>query len=282
MALILKGTEVAETITARLAEESKMLKERGVIPTLAVLRVGDEADQVSYEKSAAKRCAAAGIEVRNIVLPKDAGEEAVISEIDKLGADSGVNGVLILRPLPANISDARVRAALSPAKDVDGITDASLAGVFAGSGAGFPPCTAKACMEILDHYKIDCAGKRAVVVGRSLVVGRPAAIMLMGKNATVTVCHTKTVDIPSITRGADIVIVATGQPESLTAKCFSSGQVVIDVGINWNEEKGKLCGDVCFDEVEPIVSAITPVPGGVGAVTTAVLASHVVRAAGAL
>jgi methylenetetrahydrofolate dehydrogenase (NADP+)/methenyltetrahydrofolate cyclohydrolase len=151
--------------------------------------------------------------------------------------------------------------------------------VFTGSSTGFSPCTAQACLEILDFYNIDCKGKNAVVIGRSLVVGKPVSIMLMDRHATVTVCHTKTVDVPAITRKADIIIVASGQMESLTKEYFSPGQVVIDVGINWNDEKGKLCGDVKFDDAEPIVSAITPVPGGVGTVTTSVLISHVVEAA---
>jgi methylenetetrahydrofolate dehydrogenase (NADP+)/methenyltetrahydrofolate cyclohydrolase len=177
------------------------------------------------------------------------------------------------------MDDEAARNAIAPHKDIDGITDLSLAGVFTGSGSGFPPCTARACLEILDHYGIDCKGKRAVVVGRSLVVGKPVAIMLMNKHATVTVCHTRTVDLPSETKKAEILVVAAGQMEGITGQHLSPGQVVIDVGIHWSEEKGKLCGDVKFDDAEPLVSAITPVPGGVGTVTTSVLVSHVVEAA---
>jgi len=186
---------------------------------------------------------------------------------------------LIFRPLPKHISDEAIRAVLKPEKDIDGITDTSLAGVFSGSAQGFAPCTAQACMEILDHFNIDCKGKRAVVIGRSLVVGKPVSMMLMGQNATVTVCHTRTVDIPSVARNAEILIVAAGQPEGITKEFFSPGQVVIDVGINWDDTKGKLVGDVNFEDAEPIVGSITPVPGGVGTVTTSVLVSHVVEAA---
>jgi len=181
--------------------------------------------------------------------------------------------------LPKHLDGEALRRALAPEKDVDGITDGSLAGVFTGSGDGFAPCTAQAAIEILDYFHIDCTGKRAVVIGRSLVVGKPVAMMLMTKNATVTVCHTRTVDMPAITKQAEILVVCAGVMESIDAAYLSPGQTVIDVGINWNEEKGKLCGDVKFDEAEPLAGAITPVPGGVGTVTTSVLVSHVVEAA---
>ena len=188
----------------------------------------------------------------------------------------------MFRPLPKHLDSEKARKMLVPEKDVDGCTDDSLAGVFTNTAMGFPPCTAQAAMEILDYYGVDCAGKRAAVIGRSLVVGRPAAMMLVHKNATVTVCHTKTVNMPEIIRQADIVIVCAGKLETIGKEYFRPGQVVIDVGINWSEEKNKLCGDVKFDEVEPIVDAITPVPGGVGGVTTVVLVSHVAEAAGRL
>lgn len=198
--------------------------------------------------------------------------------IHQVNQDDKIHGVLIFRPLPKHLDEAAVIQALAPEKDVDGITDGSMVGVFAGTKQGFPPCTPQACMEILDHYGIDCTGKKAVVVGRSLVVGKPAAMMLLKKNATVTVCHTRTVDMPSVVKEADIVIVAAGRAGVVDDRYVSSGQTVIDVGINVNEE-GKLCGDVAYDKVEPVVKAITPVPGGVGSVTTSVLVGHVVEAA---
>ena len=279
MAEILKGSAVTAALTEKMTAKVAELKEKGVTPTLAILRVGERADDISYEKGAMKRCDAVGVAVKQVLLPVDVDQDTLMKEVKALNEDKGVHGVLIFRPLPKHLDEEAVRAALAPEKDVDGITDGSLAGVFTGSGLGYPPCTADACMKILDHYGVDCKGKRAAVIGRSLVVGRPAALMLMAKNATVTICHTKTVDMPSVTKEADIVVVAAGKMETIGAEYFRPGQVVVDVGINWNEEKGKLCGDVKFDEAEPIVSAITPVPGGVGTVTTYVLVSHVVDAA---
>ena len=279
MAEVLKGNAVTAALTEKMTAKVAELKEKGVNPTLAILRVGERADDISYEKGAIKRCDAVGVAVKQVLLPVDVDQETLMNAVKELNEDKGVHGVLIFRPLPKHLDEEAVRAALAPEKDVDGITDGSLAGVFTGSGLGYPPCTADACMKILDHYGVDCKGKRAAVIGRSLVVGRPAALMLMAKNATVTICHTKTVDMPSVTKEADIVVVAAGKMETIGAEYFRPGQVVVDVGINWNEEKGKLCGDVKFDEAEPIVSAITPVPGGVGTVTTYVLVSHVVDAA---
>ena len=279
MAELLKGADVVGAMNKKLIEEVAALKSNGVSPTLAILRVGEKPDDISYEKGAIKRCDAVGVAVKSIVLPADVTQGALIKEVESLNADDSVHGVLIFRPLPKHIDEYEVCEALDPCKDVDGITEGSLAGVFTGSMKGFAPCTAQACIEILDYYDIDCKGKRAVVIGRSLVVGKPVAIMLMGKHATVTTCHTRTIDMPAIARSAEILIVAAGKMESLTKEYFSHGQVVIDVGINWNEEKGKLCGDVMFEDAEAIVAAITPVPGGVGTVTTSVLVSHVVEAA---
>jgi len=279
MADILKGADVVNALNSKMITDVESLKEDGVIPTLATVRVGERADDISYEKTASKRCGTVGVAIKNIVLPADITQCTLMHNIIELNEDKSIHGVLLFRPLPRHLSDDSVRAVLKPDKDIDGITDSSLAGVFTGTDTGFAPCTAQACLEILDYYNIDCKGKNAVVIGRSLVVGKPVAMMLMARHATVTVCHTRTVDMPEITRRADIIIVAAGQMESITKEYFSPGQVVIDVGINWNEEKGKLCGDVCFDECEPIVAAITPVPGGVGTVTTSVLVSHVVEAA---
>ena len=279
MAELLRGADVVNALNGKMAIEIEGLKAMGVSPTLAMLRVGYRPDDVSYEKNAMKRCAAVGVAVKNVLLPADVTQDALVKSISTLNEDDSVHGVLIFRPLPKHIDEGAVCEVLKPEKDVDGITEASLAGVFTGSGKGFAPCTAEACMEILDHYNIDCTGKRAVIIGRSLVVGKPAAIMLMGKHATVTVCHTRTVDMPAIARSAEILIVAAGKMEYITKEYFNPGQIVIDVGINWNNEKGRLCGDVKFDDAHPIVAAITPVPGGVGTVTTSVLVSHVVKAA---
>lgn len=279
MAKLLTGAQVVATLNDRMKKEITALAEKSISPTLAILRVGERPDDIAYENSAVKRCKSVGVTVKSIVLPADVRQDRLMNELDSLNRDGQVHGILLFRPLPKHLDEETVRAALTPEKDVDGITDGSLAGVFTGSGMGFAPCTAQACIEILDYYGIDCTGKRAVVIGRSLVVGKPAAIMLLAKHATVTICHTGTVNMPAITRDADIVICAAGKPETITAGYFSENQVVIDVGINWSEEKQKLCGDVKFDEVEPLADAITPVPGGVGTVTTSVLISHVVEAA---
>ena len=279
MAEILKGADVVNAINERAIAKVELLKKNDITATLAIVRVGERADDVSYEKTATKRCDTVGVNVKNIVLPADVSQGELMQNILELNDDDSVHGVLLFRPLPKHLSDDAVRALLKPEKDIDGITDGSLAGVFTGSAQGFAPCTAQACIEILDHFNIDCKGKRAVVIGRSLVVGKPVAMMLMQRHATVTICHTRTVDMPSVARNAEILIVAAGQMEGLTKEYFSPGQVVIDVGINWNDEKGKLCGDVLFEDAEPIVAAITPVPGGVGTVTTSVLVSHVVEAA---
>ena len=278
MAELLKGAPVAEAINKRSSEIVESLKAKGIDTTLAILRVGENPADISYEKGAMKRCAGVGVQVKNVLLPIDVDEETVLKTIEDLNNDEKVHGVLIFRPLPKHISDTKVRAALCAEKDIDGITDLSLAGVFTGTATGFAPCTAQACIEILDHYGIDCKGKRAVVVGRSLVVGKPAAMMLMAKHATVTMCHTRTVNMPETVKNGEIVIVAAGKAGAVGEGYFSEGQIVVDVGINVNEE-GKLCGDADFAAAEGIVGAITPVPGGVGTVTTSVLVNHVAEAA---
>ena len=278
MAKILKGADVTAALNQSLIEKTQALKEKGVQPALAIVRVGERDDDVSYERGAVKRCEKIGVEVKHFVLPLDVSEEELLKTIDTVNHDKNIHGCLMFRPLPKHLDEDKIRRALSPEKDIDGITDGSLAGVFAGSDAGYPPCTAQACMEILDHFGYDLKGKKAVVIGRSLVVGKPAAMLLLGKNATVTVCHTKTADMPAVCREADVLIVAAGKAGVVGREYLNGHQVVIDVGIHVNDE-GKLTGDVRFDEAEPVVEAITPVPGGVGTVTTSVLVKHVVLAA---
>lgn len=278
MATIWKGSDVSAAIDARAKEAADKLKRRGVQPTLAIVRVGESGDDVAYERGAVKRAESVDVRVVKYVLSQQVAERDLIRRVRGLSRSRGVHGILLLRPLPDGIDDARVFSAIAPEKDVDGVTAGSLAGVFAQTGLGFPPCTAEACMEILDYYGVDPAGKRAVVVGRSLVVGRPLSMLLLGRNATVTLCHTKTADLAAVTRGADILIAATGKPGLICGEHVSPGQVVLDVGINFTAD-GKLAGDVRFDEVMPVVAAVTPVPGGVGTVTTSVLIWHVVTAA---
>lgn len=278
MAQVLLGKEVNASLNERIKADAEALKAKGIQPALGIIRVGERGDDISYEKGAMKRCATLGVEVKQYLLPADVTQETLMATIDEVNQDDSIHGVLMFRPLPKHLDEEACCQALDPEKDVDGITDGSMAGVFTGQKKGFPPCTPQACMEILDHYQVDCKGKKAVVIGRSLVVGKPAAMMLIKKNATVTICHTKTVDMPAVCREADILIVAAGRAGVVDKEYFAPGQVVIDVGINVNDE-GKLCGDVKYEDAEAIVGAITPVPGGVGTVTTSVLVGHVVEAA---
>jgi methylenetetrahydrofolate dehydrogenase (NADP+)/methenyltetrahydrofolate cyclohydrolase len=278
MAQLLKGAEVVSALNDRIKSDVAALALRGATPTLAILRVGEKPDDLAYERGAMKRAETVGVTVKQIVLPETVSQEELLAEIAKINADETIHGCLMLRPLPKHIDDQRAREALLPEKDIDGITDGSLAGVFTGTKRGFPPCTAQACMEILSYYGIDPAGKSAVVIGRSLVIGKPVAMMLLQKHATVTICHTRTVDMPSVTKRAEILIVAAGRAGVVGAEYVTEGQIVLDVGINFNAE-GKMVGDADFSAVEPVVGAITPVPGGVGTVTTSVLMAHVVEAA---
>ena len=289
MAKLLLGKEVTAALNAKLQARVAALKEKGVTPKLGIVRCGENPSDLSYEKGATARAELIGVEVEKFVLPEDVTKEALIDQIKAINADDSIHGVLMFRPLPKHLKadQDEICNTLDPAKDVDCMTDLSNAGVFEGrKDLGFPPCTPQACMEILDYYGIDCKGKKAVVIGRSLVVGKPAAMMLMGKNATVTVCHTRTVDVPKEAREADILVSSAGVLKSLTRDYVKPGQIVIDVSINWDPEKvnskggkGAIAGDAVFDEVEPIVEAITPVPGGVGSVTTSVLIGQVGEAA---
>ena len=279
MAQILKGKPVADALTAQMKKDVEELKAAGVTPTLCIFRVGERPDDLSYERGATKRASVVGIEVRNVILPADVSQEVFDTEFRKVNEDDSIHGILLFRPLPGHLDNEKARQMLNPAKDIDGCTDLSLAGVFTNTKTGFPPCTAQAAMEILHHFGIQVKGKKAAVIGRSLVIGRPVAMMLMHENATVVNCHTRTVDVPSITRAADILITASGQLHSVTKEYTNPYQVVIDVGINWDKAKGGISGDVAFEDVEPYVAAITPVPGGVGSVTTCVLIGHVAEAA---
>lgn len=278
MATILKGAPVVAAMNEANAARCAALKARGVTPTLAVVRVGARPDDLSYEKGVLTRCGKVGVEVKQFLLPEDAAQEQLLDVIAQVNADPAIHGCLLFRPLPKQFDDRTIRAALAPEKDIDGITDGSLAGVFTNSAIGYPPCTAQACLEILKYYQVPLSGKRAVVVGRSLVVGKPAAMMLDRENATVTLCNSRTRNLPALCQEADVVVVAMGKQGAIGGEHLRAGQVVVDVGIHVNPE-GKLCGDVRFDEAEPLVEAVTPVPGGVGTVTTSVLVSHVVEAA---
>lgn len=278
MAELLKGKEVVDALNEKLKADVKLLNEKGITPTLGIIRIGEKPEDISYEKGAMKRAETIGIEVNNYVFDEKITQNKLLKVIFELNQDPGVDGILLFRPLPKHIDDTAIRKALLASKDVDGITDESMAGVFSGTELGYPPCTPEACMEILNHYQIDLTGKKVAIIGRSLVVGKPAAMMVLQKNGTPTICHTKTTDMPAICQDADVLIVAAGKAKAIGADYLNEKQTVIDVGINMTED-GKLCGDVDFEEAEKIVKAITPVPGGVGTVTTSMLMKHVVEAA---
>ena len=279
MSMLLRGAPAAAALNEKTARLVSELREKGVVPALAIVRLGAREDDLSYERGAVKRCAAVGIETRCISLPANVSGEELERTLRSLSAEETVHGILLLRPLPPALDETRILRAIAPEKDVDGATEASLATVYAGAGEGFAPCTAQAVLELLDYYDIPVAGKRAVILGRSLIVGRPAAMLLLHRGATVTLCHSKTENAALLAREADILVAATGRRESIGAAYFRAGQTVIDVGIHYNEETQKLCGDIVFAEAESVVRAVTPVPGGVGALTTAVLAAHTAKAA---
>ena len=278
MAQVLLGKEVADVLTEELAERVAVLKTKGVEPSLAIVRLGDEPDDLSYERGALNRAEKAGVKVKVYELPRDLSQEGLEQVIREINQDDSLHGCLIFRPLPQQINEGKIAELLAPGKDIDGFTDGSLLGVFKGEPSGFAPCTAEAAIAILKHYQVKLSGARAVVLGRSLVIGKPVAMMLLQENSTVTICHSRTKDIAKAAREADVLIAAVGQAKMVTPEFCNPGQVIIDVGINVDEE-GKLTGDVDYDNVEPLVKAITPVPRGVGSVTTSILMKHVVEAA---
>ena len=279
MSRLLCGKAAASELDKETEKRVAALKERGITPCLAVLRVGEDPGALSYERGTLKCCRRVGIAVKPVALPADAAQEKLIETIEELNRDEKVHGVLILTPLPKALDKKAACAALAVKKDVDGVTAGAMAKAYSGAGEGFAPCTAEAVLEMLRFYQIELSGKKVAVIGRSLVVGRPTALLLMQADATVTLCHSKTENMAELVQAADIVVVAIGKAESLGKEYFRPGQIIIDVGTNWSESRQKLVGDVKFDEAEPLAAAISPVPGGVGSITTSILASHVVRAA---
>ena len=278
MAKLLLGKPVIERVREELTGRIAALADAGVVPGLAIVRVGARPDDLAYERTALKRAEGLGISTRVLTLPEAATQEQLLDVIHQVNADDAIHGCLMFRPLPAQFDEDAVCDALDPRKDVDGIGRGSMAAVFTGRGPGYAPCTAAACIEMLDAYDIPVAGRRVVVVGRSLVVGKPVGMLLLDRHATVTTCHSRTKNLPNIVRKGDVVILATGRAKAYGRDFFHPGQTVLDVGINVDEE-GNLCGDADFDAVEPIVDAITPVPRGIGGVTTSMLMKHVVQAA---
>ena len=278
MAELLKGAAAAAAITDDLVTRTKWLNEREIIPCLAILRVGERIDDLSYERAALKRAEKIGIRTVCVTLSASCTQAELLSAIEEINRDSSVHGCLMFRPLPSHLDELAACEAMLPEKDIDGSTPRSQAAVFSGKGRGFAPCTAQACMELLDHYGISLRGKNVAVIGRSTVIGKPVSMLLQNRDATVTMCHSRTADTAGICRNADILVVAAGKAGIVDRRFVHPDQIIVDVGVN-AAPGGGICGDVRFDDVEPIVRAISPVPGGVGSVTTAVLCKHVVEAA---
>ncbi|MCR5009116.1 MAG: bifunctional 5,10-methylenetetrahydrofolate dehydrogenase/5,10-methenyltetrahydrofolate cyclohydrolase [Oribacterium sp.] len=252
-------------------------KYNGILPALAVLRVGEKEDDIAYERSIKKRFVDYGLEVKDYELPANCTNEEFQEVFDFINDDPEIQGILVMRPLPAQIDEEAMLKKMNPLKDLDGITDANVAGVMRGDKHAFAPCTAQAVVEILKDYNIKMAGQRVCVIGRSMVVGKPLSMLLLKENATVTVCHSKTENIKAVASEADIVVAAIGKAKKISGGYVREDATVIDVGINVDEQ-GNLCGDCDWDQIVLKASAATPVPGGVGTVTTAVLAQHLVEA----
>ncbi|SHE98715.1 bifunctional 5,10-methylenetetrahydrofolate dehydrogenase/5,10-methenyltetrahydrofolate cyclohydrolase [Caloramator proteoclasticus] len=275
--MILYGKQVAEKLSDEIIEEVRSLKEKGIEPKLAIVRVGKNEGDLSYERGALKRAEKLGIKVEVFELEEGVKTEDLIECIDKINNDALIHGILLFRPLPKNIDENKIKNYINPNKDVDCINPINVAKVMEGDKTGFAPCTPSAVIEILKHYGIELKGKNVVVIGRSMVVGKPLSMLLLNEDATVTICHSKTRNLKEITKKADILIVAIGRAKYINKEYVGENTVVIDVGINV-DNVGNLCGDVDFEDVKDIVSDITPVPGGVGAVTNTVLFKNLINA----
>ncbi len=273
---ILKGLPVANAINEKLMEQVKSIE--GPLPHLAIIRVGERPDDCSYERGAVKKMDKVGVRCTTYTFDADIDNETFQAEFDKINENPDIDGILMLRPLPKQLDEKQIENKIDPRKDLDGISPLNLAKVYAGDESGYAPCTAEAVIEMLDYAGIDIKGKRVTIVGRSLVIGKPVSMLLMKRNATVTVCHTKTVDMAGTCKNAEILVAAAGSARMIKKDYVAEGAIVVDVGINVDEE-GNLCGDVDFDAITDIAAIATPVPGGVGSVTTSVLAKHLVKAA---
>lgn len=273
----LKGAPVSAALVGKCKADIVALALKGVVPKLAVVRVGEREDDLAYEAGIRKRFAAAGAAVDVAALPSGVTQEALEETVAALNRDNSVHGILVFRPLPKPLSEDRLRRVIESGKDVDCMGEANMAHVFMADGAGYPPCTPQAVMELLDFYGVDLTGRKVVIVGRSLVTGKPLTMLMLRRNATVTVCHTKTLDLAGECRRADILVACAGAAKMISADHMREGQTVIDVGINMLD--GKLCGDVDYAAATAVAEAATPVPGGVGTVTTSVLLKHTVQSA---
>lgn len=274
--VVLKGAEVSAKIKEQV--QTSLAQWEGVIPKLAIVRVGENPDDISYERGAMKKMEAFGLRVESYVFPADISDGDFKQEFQRVNEDADVAGILLLRPLPKQICEKDIEMMINPAKDLDGISPANIAKVFAGDTTGFAPCTAEAVIEVLKANGIAIEGKQVTIVGRSMVVGKPLSMLMLKENATVTVCHTRTKNLAETCQNAEILVAAAGKAKMLDERFVGEGAIVIDVGINV-DENGKLCGDADFDRIQERAAMATPVPGGVGVITTAVLAKHLVQAA---
>ncbi|HDK7162796.1 TPA: bifunctional 5,10-methylenetetrahydrofolate dehydrogenase/5,10-methenyltetrahydrofolate cyclohydrolase [Clostridium botulinum] len=278
MTKILYGNEVALKIKEDLNLRIDKLKEKNIIPKLAILRMGNKPDDIAYERSIIKSCEKLNIETKVEELNEDILEEDFLKLMESLNDEKEIHGILVFRPYPKHLNENTINSSIALNKDVDCMHPLNLERIFEGDLNQFMPCTPEAVIEILKYYDIDLKGKNIVIINRSMVVGKPLSMMVLSNNATVTICHSKTIDLPSITKKADIVVTAIGKAKLIKEEYFNEDSIVMDVSINV-DENGKLCGDVDFENVKEKVGAITPVPKGVGSVTTTLLLKHIVDAA---
>lgn len=277
--MLIDGKTIAAGLRAEVADRVKALRETGVTPTLAIVLATDDESTAWYVRSLVRTADRLGIDARVVQVDRQASREEIRSTLAEVSADPAVHGVICQTPLPGGLRLEEVGDAIAPAVDVDGANPTSFGRLASGLPDAFAPATAAAVLRILDAEGIELAGRRVVVIGRSNVVGKPVALMLLARHATVTMCHSRTADLPAVARGADVLVAAVGRAHLVTAEYVKPGAIVIDVGTNATPDGG-LTGDVDTVAVEPVAAAVTPVPGGVGAVTTALLMSHVVTAAG--
>ena len=277
MAKIIDGKAVSASVKEAVAKDAAALKEKGVLVGLAVVIVGNDPASRVYVNNKKKACAACGIESYEYALPEETTEEELLALVEKLNGDPAVNGILVQLPLPRQIDEHRIIEAISPKKDVDAFHAVNVGKIMIGD-FDFLPCTPSGCMDLIDSTGVPVEGKRCVVIGRSNIVGKPMAMLLLHRNGTVTICHSKTKNLKEICREADILVAAVGRPNFVTADMVKEGAVVIDVGMN-RLENGKLCGDVDFEGVSKVAGWITPVPGGVGPMTIATLMCNTLTAA---
>ncbi len=277
MSIILYGKPVAESIINDLSERTKTLLDKGIQPAISILRAGSRSDDIAYEKRVAGLCERINIKVNIIEMPEDVSQQKLESELARANEDPDVHGILVFRPLPSQIDENRICSLISPQKDIDCMNSENLKKLFMGDSSGIAPCTPEAVIEILKYYDYQLEGKNAVIVNRSMVIGKPLAMLFLNENSTVTICHSRTVNLNEITKSADIIVSGVGRAKYFGDEYVSENSTVIDVGINFAE--GRMCGDLDFDTVHNRVEAITPVPGGVGTVTSAILLKHLLISA---